>query len=53
MKKNEIVIIDEGDQTILGDPVGFEKTVKDNLCFALTGTIFDGNEEGIEINTYK
>ena len=48
VQNGEVVVIDEGDHYIFEDPAKFDKFIGNHMCFALTGTVFDGNNEGCE-----
>ena len=53
VKKNEVVIIDEGDHFIFKDPKKFDGLIRAHTCFALTGTAYWGDERGPEFKVLK
>ena len=48
-----MVVFDEGDHFIFADPARLNNLLQENLCFAMTGTVFDGNEKGVEMAVIK
>ena len=50
---NSVLIIDESDEHIYGDPLRFSKFVKKAQCICLTATCAEDSERGIERQVLK